>query len=154
MKKKRSDREVKKHYQKHFAKMVYSFFMQTIDRPEEEIKKIYESFQKNWDSIVTKVNRQQGRFILSYDAWDREFKVNGYKKLITKPIPKEAKEKLIRIIFIVEGKTEKQRERRETYYRAIFLYVRIKYAVKKWWKKHFAKKENPNTKKVSAIPGL
>lgn len=156
-----SDKEVRTKYQKHFAKMVFSFFMQTIDRDEDEIKRVYESFAKNWSEIVTKVNNQQGRFILSYDAWDKEFKRDGYKKLITKPIPVDAKEKLIRIIYIVEGKTEKQRARRETYYKAIFVFVRIKVFFKNLFKSEKKKKEEELAKnvrahkqKMSAVPGL
>jgi len=86
--------------------------------------------------------------VLSYDVWEREWKQNGYLKAITIPIPiqlpesekeklRSYKKELIRIIFIVEGKTEHQRQRRETFYKMLFIKMRII----RWVKSLFAKKE-------------
>lgn len=125
-------------YQQHLAKMTHSFLIQTLDKKEDEVKIIYESFCNEWERLVEKVNAQYGGFVLAHGSWRNIFERDGYRNIITKPIAPEEKASILRIIFIVEGKTEFQRALREFKYKYIFLIVRIKY----WWRKLPFWKEN------------
>lgn len=144
----RSTKSLKKFYQKKIAKMVYSFILQASGQSPEKVLELYNSFAKGWVETVRKVNKKYGEFILDYDTWEREWKENGYMKYITIAIPKQlpeaeqlklkaAKTELIRLVFIIEGKTEHQRQRREYKYKAIFIMVRIKH----FFKELFSKKQ-------------
>lgn len=125
------------HYQKHLAKMTHAFLLQTLDKSEEEVKSIYESFCNEWTKLVEKVNKQYGSFVLAHESWRNIWERDGYRNIITKPIAPEEKAAILRIIFIVEGKSFHERQRREFKYKVIFVYVRFK----SWFKKLFNKKE-------------
>jgi len=144
---KQSAKQIENNHRKIIAKMVNSFILQAVGQPPEKVKELYESFNKEWHRRVKKVNDKFGHFILSYDVWEREWKDNAYHKYITIPVPQQLpeserkqllsyKKELIRIVYIVEGKTEHQRQRRLTVYKILFLKMRIKL----WFKKLFAKK--------------
>lgn len=128
-------------YQKHLAKMTHAFLLQVLDKPEEEVKKIYESFCNEWTRVVEKVNKQHGAFVLAHESWRNIWERDGYRNIVTKPLAAQEKAALLRIVYIVEGKTEKQRERRELKYKFIFLIVRVKF----WWKNLWKKKEKPTS---------
>ncbi|MES2397939.1 MAG: hypothetical protein V4549_18145 [Bacteroidota bacterium] len=143
---------------KKFASMVQAFILQASNQPNEKVLSIYNSFRNEWDRYVRKVNTRNGEMILSYDVWDREWKDNGYKKYITIPIPKqlpeeerakmlEMKTELIRLVYIIEGKTEHQRQRRELFYKTLFLKMRIKL----WIKSFFPKKEKQFTHQMKVV---
>ena len=126
MQKKLTPPQLKKHYQKHLAKMTHSFLKQAIGKDEIEIKKLYESFCDEWIGIVENINKRYNAFVLAHESFRNIFERDGYRNIITKPIPIAEKKELVRIIYIVEGKTEKQRERRELKYKFICIFVLIK----------------------------
>lgn len=126
------------HYQKHLAKMTHAFLLQSLDKEEAEVKKIYESFCNEWTRLVEKVNKQYGAFVLAHESWRNIWERDGYRNIVTKPIAPEEKAAILRIVFIVEGKTEHQRQRRELKYKVIFLLVRLKHSWKKLWNKQEA----------------
>lgn len=145
---KQTPKQVINNHKKILAKMVQSFLFKSVGETPEKILALYEAFSKDWDRRVRSVNERQGKAVLSYDVWEREMKGNGYLKVITIPIPKQLpeaekeklrayKKELVRIIFIIEGKSEHQRSRRETFYKIIFLKIRFI----AWVKSLFAKKE-------------
>jgi len=142
-----TEQQIVKLHKKIIAKMVHAFILQAAYKPEAKVKELYASFAQDWGERVRKVNARYGKFLLSFDVWDREWKEEGYLKFISIPVPKQLPEEekkkliaqkteLIRLVFIVEGKTEHQRQRRETYYKFLFIKMRIK----TWIKSLFAKK--------------
>ena len=136
MQKLKTPSAIKKHYQKHLAKMTHSFLLQTLDQPEEKVLEIYEAFCKSWSETVVKINKRYEAFVLADGAWRNIWERDAYRNLVTKPIAPEEKAALMRIIFIVEGKTEHQRQRRELFYKYIAIVVRLKM----FFRKLFAKK--------------
>lgn len=138
---KQTPKQVINNHKKIVAKMVQSFILQASYQSPEKVKELYESFAKDWERRVRNVNERQGQMILSYDTWEREWKVNGYHKFITIPVPKQLpdaereallkmKTELIRLVYIIEGKTEHQRQRRELVYKIVFLKMRIRLSIK------------------------
>ena len=115
--------------------MTHAFLLQSLDKKEDEVKKIYESFCNEWVRLVEKVNKQYGAFVLAHESWRNIWERDGYRNIVTKPIAPEEKAAILRIIFIVEGKTPQQRQRREFQYKFIFLWVRLKHSWNKLWKK-------------------
>lgn len=117
--------------------MIQAFIREASYQPNEKVLSLYNSFNSNWHERVRKVNDRFGSMVLSYDVWEREWKELGYMKYITIPVPKQLPEsermellkmktELIRLVYIIEEKTEHQRLRRETFYKIIFLKVRVK----------------------------
>ncbi len=153
--KKQSPNRLKKTHQQLIAKMVQSFILQASHQPPEKVLELYESFNADWHRRVRNINERYGKFVLSFDVWEREWKENGYYKMITMPIPKQlpdeekkkaiaAKTELVRLVFIIEGKTEHQRQRRELKYKTVFMIMRIKL----WVKSLFKPKEIPTMQVV------
>ena len=152
---KQSPKQVINNHKKIIAKMIESFIFKAQNEPPEKVLDLYNSFAKDWDRRVRSVNARQGQAVLSYDVWDRCWKDEGYLKAISIPIPiqlpesekvilRAYKKELIRIVYIVEGKTEHQRQRRQIYYKSIFLRIKIT----GWIKSLFAKKELPKMQVV------
>jgi hypothetical protein len=131
MQKKLTPPQLKKHYQKHLAKMTHSFLKQAVGKDREQIKRLYASFCDEWSDVVDTINKRYEGFVLAHHSFRNIFERDGYRNIITKPIPIEEKKELIRIIYIIEGKTEKQRERRELKYKFIWILVLIKMNIKK-----------------------
>lgn len=151
-----SPKQIINNHKKIIAKMVHAFIVKASYKSPEEVLEIYKSFSNDWDRRVKKVNDREGVMILSYDVWEREWKESGYKKFITIPVPKQlpeaekekliaAKKELIRLVFIIEGKTEHQRQRRELVYKTAFIIMRFKL----WIKSLLKKKEVVVTTKMS-----
>ncbi len=132
---KKTPKQVKKFYQKHIAKMVHSFLLQTTGQPPDKVKEVYNSFSNSWENAVRKVNKRYGISVLSYDTWEKEIVTDGYMKIQTSIIPIEQKAELLRIIKICEGKTDKQWQRREAFYKILFIKMRVKYFFKNLIKK-------------------
>lgn len=131
---------------KKIAEMVESFINRSCYQNEETVKKIYREYSNVWDDYVRKINARNNSFILSFDVWDREWKRDGYKKVLAIPVPKQLSElernkliamktELMRLVYIVEGKTQHQRERRDFFYKTIFIIIRIKLFIKNLFKK-------------------
>jgi hypothetical protein len=126
------EKRIKKIYQKHLAKMSYSFMVQALDKSNEDVLKLYESFCKDWDKTVRKTNKKYGAFVLAHDSWKNIYERDGYRNIIFMPMEKSEKASILRIIYLVEGKTEKQRERRELLYKVMFLIFKLKHRIKQW----------------------
>lgn len=136
MQKKLSPSKLKKHYQKHLAQMTHSFLLQVVGKEESEVKRIYESFCNSWTKTVEKVNKQYGAFVLAHGSWKNIWERDAYKKMLSMPVGRDKnsilqRKELMRIVFIVEGKNEKQREWRQFKYKCYFLWVKIKYRISK-----------------------
>lgn len=155
---KQTENRLIKTHQAIIAKMVQSFILKSVGQPPEKILALYASFNRDWERRVRKVNERYEAPVLSYDVWEREWKDNGYHKYITIPVPKQLpkdeydklmayKKELIRIVFIVEGKTDHQRQRREAVYKILFLKVRIRL----WIKSLFTKKVVTPAFKMEAV---
>lgn len=131
----KNEKQIRKYYQKHLAKMVHSFLMQALQMEDKEVKDLYASFCRNWIETVNKINRRYSAILLNHDAWEDIWKVGGYESILTKPMLPEQKAALLRVIYIVEGKTEGQRQRRETKYKILFLIMRVRLFFRKLFKK-------------------
>lgn len=144
---KQTDNRIVSTHQKKIAKMVESFIMASTGKDREFILKLWKRHEEDWHIQVKKINDRYGKMILSYDVWDRIWKVEGYLKVLCLAVPKQLPEEqrkiltgqkfeLIRIVNIVEEKTEKQIKRREDWYKVLFIFMRINL----FFKNLFAKK--------------
>lgn len=144
--KKQTDNRIITTHQKKIASMVESFIMKATDKDKDFILNLWKQYEDDWHRRVKKINDRYEKMILSYDVWDRIWKVEGYLKVLCLPVPKQLPEEqkktligqkfeLIRIVNIVEEKTEKQIKRREDWYKFLFLVMRVNLFIKGLFKK-------------------
>lgn len=140
MQRKLNQSALKKHYQKHLGKMTHSFLQQALDQQPEKVLEIYESFCNEWVKTVNKINKRYEGYVLAHESWRNIWERDGYRNVITKPIAPEEKAAIIRVIYIVEQRTQKQRDRRELYYKFLWVAMRIKLYFKGIFKRSEDKK--------------
>ena len=112
---------------KKLAIIIEEFFRDAAFGTEEEIKSVYNRQNNKWHRLVKAHNADnKNKVFLNCDAFEIEVKDKGYIKIITKPIPKDEKIELLRILKIVENKNRLLYWLREQFYKMLFVKILTK----------------------------
>lgn len=112
---------------KQLAKLIEEFLLEAQTKSPEEIKNIFDMYDAQWRARVSEINKINHRKIASKEAFVFYIKTNGYKNIITKPLPIAAKKEVLRIIKVIEGKSEFAWKLRQVFYKIMFLLARVFY---------------------------
>ena len=119
-----------KYYQRFLERMTGEYLNKVIGKSPMEIKHYYEKSNNEWLNEVQRQNLKYGVKMLDAKSWENIWLRDGYVRVIANPYDLKTKTELLRIIKVLENKTEVQWKLREMKYKIIFVFIKLWFYIK------------------------